>query len=115
MPLQEELQQTPSAQKLERHSSPAVHEAPGPAFAAHEPFKQYAVEAHSASVTQTLGHVGFAPLHRYGAHAGEPTEPDGATEQMPSAVAPCASVQTSHDVAQLLLQHTPSTQSPLWH
>jgi hypothetical protein len=92
-----------------------VHVAPGAAFGAQAPFKQYAVEAHSASVTQTLGHVELPPLQRYGAHAGEPTEPDGATEQMPSAEAPCASVHTSHDVAQLLLQHTPSTQRPLWH
>jgi hypothetical protein len=35
--LQSELQQTPSAQKLDRHCTPALHDAPMAAFGVHLP------------------------------------------------------------------------------
>lgn len=59
---------------------------------------------------QLVRQVSF-DVHTYGAHDGLPAYPGGAAVQVPSAVAPPATVHTSQRPLQALEQQTPLTQN----
>ena len=65
-PLQTELQQTPWAQKLERHSAAELHGMPPPFFP-HEPLTHVAGATHCESFVQVEKQA-VPPLHVYGSH-----------------------------------------------
>jgi hypothetical protein len=62
------------------------------------------------------GHVPCVPSHATpDPHAGVPALPTLAGPQVPSAVDPRATVQTSHAALHAVWQHTPSASQPLAH
>jgi hypothetical protein len=74
---------------------------------------QYEAGPHWRSLVQVDAQAVDAPSHAYALHEGDPGEPAGAGEQVPSAAAPRACEQTSHGAEHALAQQTPSTQAPL--
>ena len=83
--------------------------------ATHAPPEQVAVGPHWALVVHWVGQVVLVPSQTYGAQAGTPVNPFGATAQVPFAAAPRSAAQTSQPVLHAVLQQTPSAQAPLWH
>jgi hypothetical protein len=66
------------------------------------------------SVAQLTGHVA-APEQTKGEHEGAPVAPAGRILQVPSEVAPKATVQASQLPEHAELQQTPSAQNPDAH
>jgi hypothetical protein len=109
------LQQTPSTQNPLAHAPLVPHAWPATSVPWHCPPLQNAPLEHSLVVVHVVGQLADVPEQTYGEHVGEPADPCAAVVQVPSAGAPSAFEQTSHDPEQDVLQHTPSTQLPVVH
>jgi len=109
-----ESQHTPSAQLPDWHSVPSVHEAPGPFRPTHAIAVHVAPAAHwpAPEPVHDVAHDAPVPLHRYGAHDGEPTAVAGRFVHVPTEPAALHALQGP---AHAEVQHTPSAQNPDWH
>jgi hypothetical protein len=112
LPVHAELQHTPSAQKPEVHWTAVVHAAPSPDFGTHAPVWQKCVASHCASEVHEVGQAELAPLQVNGAHDGLPCTSAGCSVHVPIEA---ARLHALHEPRHVLLQHTPSTHSPLTH
>ncbi len=71
--------------------------------------------AQLVSLEHDAGHVVLLPLHTSGKHDGLPVPPLPSVVQVPSALAPRATVQTAQEPAQVDEQHTLSEQALVRH
>jgi hypothetical protein len=114
-PVHASLQQTPSTQNPLTQAPFVPHASPGVSVPWHTPPVQNAPGAQPVVAVHAAGQLSDVPVHVYGEHVGLPVYPAGATPQVPSAGAPTACAQTSHEPEQGESQHTPSTQLPVEH
>jgi len=115
VPVQAELQQTPSAHLPDWHSVPAAQAVPLDSLGRQLLVvrSQKWVLVQSEPLVQPPGHVAEEPLHWRGAHC--PGAPAGRSVQVPLAEAPRATLQALQPPEQGASQQTPSTQLPEVH
>ena len=114
-PLQALPQQTPSTQKPLAHAPPEPQACPAVSVPWQVPPVQKAPLAQSLDVVHAAGQVADVPAQTYGEQVGAPAYPCGAVVHVPSAGAPRALEQTSHEPEHARLQQTPSVQLPDAH
>jgi hypothetical protein len=114
-PVHAPSQHTPSTQKRLAHAAFDPHAVPGGLVPWHVALEQKAPLAQSPVVAHEDGHAVDAPSQTNGEHVASPAYPFGAVVHTPSAVAPRALEQTSHDPEHAESQQTPSVQWPVAH
>jgi len=110
--LQAASQHTPSTQKPEAHCAPLLQKPPGGSSAVQLPALHAAPGAHWVEAVHEAGQAA-PPVHAYVPQV--PDVPAGRLVQVPSALAPSASLHALQPPRQALSQHTPSTQRPEAH